>query len=63
MPDLRGNEDELAARSLFLDCRNPEDLRLLHGWQDRLWLEGKILEREREELTNRDDGRSRRADR
>jgi len=59
MPELHGNEDELAARAQFLDGRDrPADLRLLSGWQDRLWLEGKLVERERDEITNRSESGS-----
>ena len=50
-PDLRSPEDDLSARALFFrDTSGPEGDQLLQRWQDRLWLECKILERERNEL-------------
>jgi DNA-binding PadR family transcriptional regulator len=50
-PDLRSAEDDLSARALFFrDTGEAESEQLVQRWQDRLWLECKILEREREEL-------------
>ncbi|MBY0274559.1 PadR family transcriptional regulator [Candidatus Binatia bacterium] len=49
--DLRTAEDDLSARALFIgEPPRPEDRALVQKWQDRLWIECKILERERDEL-------------
>lgn len=51
VPELRSAEDDLAARALFFrDTGESESDQMLQRWQDRLWLECKILERERDEL-------------
>lgn len=59
LPNLHDNEDELAARAQFLDrSERSRDARLVNEWQDRLWLEGKLLERERDEIRQRSEDRS-----
>jgi len=48
------HDDEMACRALFIGDANPDIVhRVLNAWQNELWLEGKLLERDRQTALSR----------